>query len=274
MRRNFHAEAREGIIETVDLAQPDVSQAPYVTTGTPDYSTDEIQEPPSEDDTTRKIAEILIAGGTIYVIAKAISSLIGPLGIEIPSIVAALNMTSGGRNPHRVKPKYVAEGIDAFDHGGAIIKTAANDELYFRAAYILRAAYRIQKKYNAGMSLKAALLAEEKNYKLHQQARQSRTKAALSVAKAYQLYGPVLGWYLNPLLNNEAACIAASGNNFRADTMPLIGFPGLVHPHCGCYAGQPHSDGGWVDDAVTGKFKKVKASKMLRLQKPRERKAS
>lgn len=266
--RNYHAEAMAAVAEH-DLA------APYVTAGTPDYSTDEIQQPPSQDDTAKKIAEILVAGGTVYVIAQAIFALLHPLGITIPAITAALNLSAGGRDPHRVKPKYVAEGLDRFNIDGKVMRVAANEELYYRAAYILNASYRIQKSYMNGTSLKASMEKEAANWNKHKDAREGRMKAARSVAQAFSLYGPVLGWYLNPLLNNEAACIAASGNNFRADTMPLIGFPGLVHINCGCKAGPPIEGAGWVDDAVKGKFKRVRKAKLLRLKTPdRERKAS
>jgi hypothetical protein len=53
---------------------------------------------------------------------------------------------------------------------------------------------------------------------------------------------------LNPLLNNEAECIAANGHNFYAEHGTVIGLPGSVHNRCGCYAGPPWTGAAMVDD--------------------------
>jgi hypothetical protein len=264
--RNYHAEARAAI----DLA------APYITTGTPDLTTQEqIQPPPSESDLNQRVAEILVAGGTVAAIALAIHALIPDLGIEVPAIVAALNFTAGRKgNPHIVRANYAAEGVHGFSSGGKVMRAAANEELYYRAAYIINAARRIQKSINNGMKIKDALAAERSNYELHTQARAARQAAAGRVALAASLFGDTLGWYINPLLNNERACIAANGHNFRADTIPHIGWPGMVHPKCGCKPGPPIEGAGSVDDATDGAFKRVNAPKVLALHRQLQRRAS
>ncbi len=47
----------------------------------------------------------------------------------------------------------------------------------------------------------------------------------------------LLGWRAVIDGATTPECRWANGKNFRADRMPLIGFPGAVHPRCRCSAG-------------------------------------
>lgn len=242
---------------TLDLATTAPEDAPH-----------EVQPPPSEDETTQHIVEILLAGGTIYLMAQAIGELLAPLGITASAIVSALNFTTGRKgSPFKVRPRYIAEGVHPKSAEAGVIRTVANEEMYYRAAYILNAAYRIQKKLNQGEPIRAVLTEENFNYRLHKSAQANRIKAATNVARAASLFGPLLGWYLNPLLNNESECIAADGNNFHFDKVPVIGLPGSVHSNCGCKAGPPHEGAGMVDDAVRHLVVRTNRPKLLRLRK-------
>lgn len=119
------------------------------------------------------------------------------------------------------------------------IKKVRDSELNYRAEYLLNAARRIQASLDAGQSIKQAIRTEGGNQRLHEKARRQRLDAVRETEHASKLYGNLLGWYLNPLLNNDSECIAANGNNFYAGLGTVIGYPGSVHPNCGCKAGPP-----------------------------------
>jgi len=130
------------------------------------------------------------------------------------------------------------------------MKAAARTEVYYRAAYIMNAVDRIAADLDEGQSLREAIRAERHIFTQHQAARRGRLKAVARAHIAAARFGPLLGWYIDPMLNNEAECIAANGHNFYADLGTVIGYPGAVHPHCGCVAGPPHAGAGLVDDAL------------------------
>jgi hypothetical protein len=51
---------------------------------------------------------------------------------------------------------------------------------------------------------------------------------------------PLLGWYAHPDDRVTPECKAADGANFRADVMPMIGWPGTLHGGtCRCKPGPP-----------------------------------
>lgn len=123
-------------------------------------------------------------------------------------------------------------------------------ELYYRAAYIIAAAGRIDVDLKAGIDGKTALGREMRNLDAHQRARRNRFEAASEVDDAHQLYGPVLGWYLGDASTHTPECVAADGSNFRIDQKPVIGWPGSVHVHCDCTSGPPHRTPDTVDYRV------------------------
>lgn len=209
-----------------------------------------IEPPPSDSTLNQRIAEILASTATTLLAAKAIERLLRPFGIGVEAIVGALKIANGRGTAHRQRPKFKTNGLPNTGAGADVMRAAANEELYYRAAYVVAAAHRIQRGLKATTPIRTVLADESTNYRRHEQARTQRRAAAERTARAAQIFGDVLGWYLNPALNNEAECIAASGNNFHADTMPIIGWPGAVHMFCGCYASVPHENAGWVNDAV------------------------
>jgi len=64
-------------------------------------------------------------------------------------------------------------------------------------------------------------------------------RAAAQVDTAVMDHGLLLGWHSVNDRRTSPECRAANRHNFRADDMPLIGFPGAVHPHCRCWPGAP-----------------------------------
>jgi hypothetical protein len=97
--------------------------------------------------------------------------------------------------------------------------------------------------HSRGQSLPAALLKsvqrERRFYAQHLMAIWQRSQAGAQVDSAQMTYGNLLGWHALRDKNTSADCLAADGRNFYADHMPLIGYPGAVHPHCRCQAGTP-----------------------------------
>lgn len=195
-----------------------------------------VQQPPPEDDATvRDIALILAAGYTLDQMVSKLSALLP--STEISVIKAVVGLASSAARPR----------VSAV---GPVTRLVRGDELYFRAAYIIKAAKRVTRAIDSGKPIRTALADESTLYRSHQKARQGRLEAADAVDRASKQFGDLLGWYLNPLLNNEIECIKANGHNFHATEGTVIGWPGTVHPNCGCKPGPPIPGAGMVNDAV------------------------
>lgn len=230
-----------------------------------------IQPPPSDNKLNQQIAEILLTAATIYIAAKLIEKLLRPFGIGADAILAAVKISSRGTS-HKQRAKFKANGIDYRAPHASLVRQTANEDLYYRAAYVVQASHRLQQQMNANNETTPAsvkLAAESLNYRRHEVARGARMQAAMKVTRAAQLFGDVLGWHLNPALNNERECIAANGNNFRIDEIPLIGAPGMVHVGCGCVAGPPHEapPARWVDQAVASHVTLGARAPLLKLKR-------
>lgn len=62
----------------------------------------------------------------------------------------------------------------------------------------------------------------------------------MAVDMAALQHGLLLGWYAHHDDRTTPECADADGKNFRADAMPLIGYPGTVHgSSCRCTPGAP-----------------------------------
>lgn len=114
----------------------------------------------------------------------------------------------------------------------------------FAVAAIGRCAQAMRQARSQGTDPLAALAAqvfrERQYYGLHLDAMRGRMTAAARVDSEAMTWGLLLGWYAREDRITSPECRAADGKNFRADAMPLIGFPGAVHPHCRCMTGPPH----------------------------------
>lgn len=198
-----------------------------------------IQAPPQNDQLNQAIVRILEVALTYEAAKAALATLLKPYRIFADAIGAVLTITGQGTN-HRPRPRGY--------HG--IARATADSELYLRAAYIARASRRIQEALDSGTSLRVAVTSERRYWSQHEQARRSRQLAVMRDVRNASYFGRILGWYLNPLLNNEPECIAANGHNYDYEAGTVIGRPGAVHSGCGCTSGPPHAGAGWVDDAV------------------------
>lgn len=91
-----------------------------------------------------------------------------------------------------------------------------------------------------GQALAAGIVRERRYYGQHRNAMWQRADAAAQVDMMSLTYGDLLGW--NAVMDSRTSkeCRAANGKNFEASSVPLIGYPGSVHPHCRCWPGAPH----------------------------------
>ena len=184
-----------------------------------------------------------------YVAADLTAGAIAKL-VKLPAspVLAAVHLANRGTRPVPRAPA-----------GGAAVRQAQLEELFYRAAYILAAARRITRSVRAGSSLEEAVAAEKSYQAAHESARKARLKAAADIDAAARTQGtPIdgtnahwLGWYLSSGPNTHTvACEHADGRNFRTDRRPRIGWPGTVHYGCRCYAGPPHPTTVTVDQAT------------------------
>lgn len=122
-----------------------------------------------------------------------------------------------------------------------------------RAQYLLNAARRLQREIDSQRSLPGnsklsmtkamvgALRQEQRYYGLHLKASHEREMAASQIDLAAQQYGSKLGWYTILDDRTSSDCLEASGKNFYSYKQPAIGWPGMTHPTCRCWAGPPHA---------------------------------
>jgi hypothetical protein len=142
--------------------------------------------------------------------------------------------------------------------GGSASLTVARLNLMRRAQFVLNAAKRLAKDVQDARStgsgkilqaLASGIARERRYFSMHMAAIWNRTQAAARVDSAALDYGDLLGWNTVIDGHTSAECRAANGKNFYASSMPTIGYPGMVHPHCRCYPGRPHTGAAMLPSA-------------------------
>lgn len=142
----------------------------------------------------------------------------------------------------------------------APVRAMRRQNLTRRAAYLLNAARRITTGIHQGRTLDA-LSAESKFLGQHLEASTKRMDAARLVSDQVTQQGSMLlGWYAKMDKKTTAECRDANGKNFRADRVPLIGYPGTVHVHCRCVPGPAHNTDQLVDSAPSPVATEIAAS--------------
>lgn len=209
-----------------------------------------VKPPPKQTHTAAAVAAIsavLLLGLPAAALADRIEAIMSEWRIDKAVIAEVLKIVHGG-TAHR--PNAVLKGA----RRTLSVTKVRDHDLHFRAAYIANAVFRVQRAVTGGESLPEAVARESRFFAMHEQARKGRLTAAAQVQAAADFFGSpehegtLVGWYLNPLLDNEAECIAANGHNFYAERGTVIGLPGSVHNGCGCYAGPPWTGAALVDD--------------------------
>lgn len=164
-----------------------------------------------------------LASGAVLTAPLALGAA-GALGVPAAAILAAFKIA--GSVPLPPMP------------AGQAARHASAVNVAFRVHFIAAAARRLA----AGGSLQA----ERDNLRLHLQASQARTGAAVAVDSATVRWGPVLGWQAVGDRATTAGCRAASGSNFDPRRPPVIEgvpvLPGFLHSgRCRCRPVAPFS---------------------------------
>ena len=238
----------------LDLANPQPKNdpyAPFIAESKPQVEVHTVTPPPQDDATVATIAQVLLAGYALAKTIELLTAILAPWGISADAVGAALGLARRG-TAHR--PNAVLKHHNGARTTGLVLEVR-DDEIFFRAAYLANAAKRISDELEAGKPFRVALSDEALYYRQHEKARNGRQKSAAQVQTVANVFGPILGWYLNPFLNNEAECIAANGHNFDAREGTVIGLPGSVHANCGCYAGPMHDGASMVNDVLSNVVK-------------------
>lgn len=222
-----------------------------------------VAPPPQNSQVVRDVAIILASYAAIVVMAEGIEVLLAPFHVRKAAIMAALGIANNGTSARPYAP-LKRNGIDPASSTADAVRTAAQDDLYYRAAFVVMSSQRIQKGLDAGVPLAKSISDEARNHLSHESARRNRLDTAAQVARAATLFGPLLGWYRDPFRNSEPECIAADGHNFYAEQGTIIGLPGAVHPHCACHAGPPIDGAGMVNDAVRHLIVHVRGPRIMR----------
>lgn len=178
----------------------------------------------------------------IHEVMRLLSLLTPPIGIENARWLA--NLTAGGNQPGDVGvPPGPCQDIEK-SHAPAWL-----------AQYLIAAAVRLAEadEVAAGtaptresvQTLASARTKEEGYFQLHLKAEERRMRAAalqdmaaiLNSDREAATKTELLGWRAVIDERTTLECAMANGSNFRADQMPLIGWPGAVHMKCRCSAG-------------------------------------
>jgi len=127
----------------------------------------------------------------------------------------------------------------------------ARQNLLRRAQFTVSAAHRLSDDVSRAISahqsivtaISSGLDRERRFYGQHLVAIWGRQRAGAQVDSAAMLHGRMLGWHTVRDAKTSKECLAADGKNFYADHVPLIGYPGAVHPNCRCQPGAPFPHG-------------------------------
>lgn len=134
---------------------------------------------------------------------------------------------------------------------GPASAAAARLNLIRRAQFTVAAARRIDADLTAARSqgrsqlraLADAVQRERRYYAQHLMAIWVRMQAGAQADSAAMQYGRLLGWHTVRDRRTSPECLAANGKNFYVEHMPVIGYPGAVHPNCRCRPGEPFPRG-------------------------------
>lgn len=197
-----------------------------------------VTQPPARQQpgqVTLTIAAVLATAVTAAAAFAALAALFAALKIRPRAARLALSVIYG-------------HPPDRFGPVGAASRTVISLNLVRQAQFVLAAAARLDDDLtralstgqDPGLALAAGLAREQRFYNQHLLAVWKRAQAAAAVDTAASRHGLLLGWYAVKDRRTSPECRAADGKNFRADQMPLIGYPGAVHPHCRCRPGRAH----------------------------------
>lgn len=208
------------------------------------------QQQPTGQQLATAAAGALAAAATVSAAVTILAPLFLRAGIGTTELRAALTVVMS-RPPDR-------EGF----WGPAQAQTARLN-LIRRAQFLVSCARRLVPEFARLASgeitteqLALTLLKEARFYGQHTEALWNRMHAAAQADTAATDYGAMLGWYTVHDSRTSPECRAADRHNFRVDRMPVIGFPGAVHPHCRCMPGPPFPGAPLVGESAPGRMRR------------------
>jgi hypothetical protein len=201
--------------------------------------------PPQPSSAALTVAGVLLTAASVDAALAALSAAgAGALGLLLKSKAERLAWRAALGIVMSHPP-----GADGF-HGAAGANMARTN-LMRRAQFTVSAAQRLSKDVSRAISALQPVVAaldrgvtrERRFYGQHLLAIWQRQKAGAQADSAAMDHGRMLGWHTELDGKTSAECKAANGKNFYADRVPVIGYPGAVHPHCRCRPGAPFPDG-------------------------------
>jgi len=202
---------------------------------------------------TDAVTAALLAGATVATVTAAVGGLAGVSKAALTKIFTARKF----RGFIKAALADAPAPLDASDpvrtqveHLGGVEQARA------RAAYLVTATTRLAKAYATGDAdtIAKAKTREDALFDQHAAAVAHRDGQLKLIATATDGAEPdskgrvLMGWHADDNPNRCARCTAANGKNFDALAPPPIGWPGWVHPHCFCEAGEPFDTKAMVDD--------------------------
>ena len=173
------------------------------------------------------IATLLAVGAAPRPTALKVATLVGVSVAAVAPVVALATSKPWGVNVQSLRSRAATEQ-----------NTEAEGR--YRAAYILTASRRVQQSLANGVSLDKTMRDEQRFFAQHIEAQANRRRSALMVDQAAAKFGLELGWYAKIDSRTSPECRAANGRNFSVTQVPVIGWPGAVHPFCRCRPGKPY----------------------------------
>ena len=205
------------------------------------------QQPPPDQD-----GQLALAVTTVLATAVTVDAAVAALSVAFIAAGVTRRALAGALTVIMSFPPDMAGA-----HGPATLAIARLNQVR-RAQFAVASARRIQAALAAARSsdqsqvqaLLDALSRERRYYGQHLQAIWNRAGAAARTDSAAMMYGDVLGW--NAMMDSRTSreCAAADGRNFWASQMPLIGYPGMVHPHCRCWPSMAHPGAAFLPTAA------------------------
>jgi hypothetical protein len=205
------------------------------------------QQPPPQPDSQLALAvtAVLTTAVTVDAAVSVLSVSFRRAGVEPAALRGSLTAVMS----------FPPENLGA--HGPATMAVIRLNHLR-RAQFVVAAARRLtadlrlarSRGESLGRALADGVSRETRYYGQHLQATWNRAKAASATDSAASLYGDVLGWNATMDKVTSPECRAANGKNFWAASMPLIGYPGMVHPACRCWPSRAHAGAAFLPTAA------------------------
>ena len=189
------------------------------------------------------LAAAFTAGGGAYVILLTVRNLLTELSVGLPYDVANWLATMAS------SPLPEAGGVGVPEGPCQVIE--AEHAPAWRAMYLVAAAERLREALPTETeamptsAITAAKVAEERYFRKHVEAEDRRMRSAalqdmaakLTEDRVLEAEDQLLNWHAVMDERTTYECAQANGRNFRADRMPVVGWPGAVHVKCRCTAG-------------------------------------